>query len=171
MEENSSDDVKLILTTSALSGISTYATDTACGNTIQAQTSSLLNRTVQSDVPTFVPITTIGLIGGLSSLLSIAESGMYGSAPASSEIYDKTNYSSVERNAKLIYDRFNKTHEVDESISGLIIPAPELAEKLDKILKSNDKNTLYEALTAIQEVLQEAEKQQNNEMKLEFKQK
>lgn len=171
MEENSSDDVKLILTTSALSGISTYATDTACGNTIQAQTSTLLSRTEQSGVPTFVPLTTIGLIGGLSSLLSIVESGMYGSAPASSEIYDKTDYSSVERNAKLIYDRFNKTHEVDESISGLIIPAPELAEKLDKILKSNDKNTLYETLTAIQEVLQEAEKQQNNEMKLEFKQK
>ena len=56
-------------------------------------------------MPTFVPLTTIGLIGGLSSLLSIAVSGMYGSAPASSEIYDKTDYSSVERNAKLIYDR------------------------------------------------------------------
>lgn len=106
MEEyNSGDDIKLMFTTTALSGISTYAVDTTCGNTIQAQTSTLLSRTEQSGVPTFVPLTTIGLIGELSSLLSIAVSGMYGSAPASSEIYDKTDYSSVERNAKLIYDR------------------------------------------------------------------
>lgn len=39
------------------------------------------------------------------------------------------------------------------------------------MLKGNDKKTLYEALTALQEVMEEIEKQKSDQAKLEFKQK
>ena len=43
--------------------------------------------------------------------------------------------------------------------------------ELDKMLNGNDKKTLYEALTALQEVMEEIEKQKSDQAKLEFKQK
>ena len=86
-------------------------------------------------------------------------------------ISDNNDYARVERNAEKIYDTFNKTHEPSESLNGLVIPTPELAARLNKILSSEDKKTLYEALTALQEVLEEIENQKNNQARLEFKQK
>lgn len=84
-------------------------------------------------------------------------------------ISDNNDYARVERNAKLIYDRFNKSHDVGESVKGLIIPTSELAAKLNEILNNGDKKTLYEALTALQEVLEEIEKQKSSEMELNLK--
>lgn len=84
---------------------------------------------------------------------------------------DKKASSEIEKNAEKIYDTFNKSHEPSESLDGLVIPTPELAARLNKILSSEDKKTLYEALTALQEVLEEIEKQKSDQAKLEFKQK
>ena len=92
-------------------------------------------------------------------------------------IPDNKDYSKIEENAQKIYDTFNKSHEVRESVNGVMIPTPELAKKLDEILKSNNKETLYQALTALQETIEEVEKQrireiarQNSaEMKLKLK--
>lgn len=39
------------------------------------------------------------------------------------------------------------------------------------MLNGNDKKTLYETLTALQEVMEEIEKQKSDQAKLEFKQK
>ena len=139
-------------------GTSTYL-DSICGSTIGSQFSLLLDTSNQSGISSAIPFST--LMGILLMPLSLSSETL--------DMQDKTNYSSVERNAKLIYDRFNKTHEVDESISGLIIPTSELAERLDKILKSNDKNTLYETLTAIQEVLQEIQSDKEKEDAFQLK--
>lgn len=85
-------------------------------------------------------------------------------------ISDNNDYARVERNAEKIYDTFNKSHEPSESLNGLVIPTPELAARF-KILSSEDKKTLYEALTALQEVLEEIENQKDDQARLEFKQK
>lgn len=66
---------------------------------------------------------------------------------------------------------FNSKHEKTSLTSGLVVPSVEIAKKLDKMLKGNDKKTLYEALTALQEVMEEIEKQKSDQAKLEFKQK
>lgn len=79
-------------------------------------------------------------------------------------IPDNKDYSKVEENAQKIYDTFNKTHKVREGVNGIMIPTPELARKLDEILKSNNKETLYQALTALQETIEEVEKQDNKEI-------
>ena len=154
-----------IFSSVALSGTSTCAVDTTCGNTLGVQILSSINESNQIGILPFIPTSTIATISLLLFKSSSESSGTL------DDIYDKTDYSSVERNAKLIYDKFNKTHDIDESISVLITPTPELARKLDEILKSGDKETLYEALTALQEVLKEIENQKSDQAKLEFKQK
>ena len=75
---------------------------------------------------------------------------------SSGNIYTRNNtdVAKVERNAEQIYDTFNKNHERQSSVSGLVVSNMEIAKRLDIILKSNDKKTLYEALTALQEVLE-----------------
>ena len=49
-------------------------------------------------------------------------------------------------------------------MNGVMIPTPELAKKLDEILKNNNKETLYQALTALQETIEEVEKQRIREI-------
>ena len=53
--------------------------------------------------------------------------------------------------------------------SVLVFPIVETAKKLDKMLNGSDKKILYEALTALQEVLEEIEKQKSSEMELSLK--
>lgn len=84
---------------------------------------------------------------------------------------DKKVSSEIEKNAEKIYDMFNSKHEKTSLTSGLVVPSVETAKKLDKMLNGNDKKTLYEALTALQEVMEEIEKQKSDQAKLEFKQK
>ena len=71
---------------------------------------------------------------------------------------DKKASSEIEKNAEKIYDMFNSKHEKTSLTSGLVVPSVETAKKLDKMLNGNDKKTLYEALTALQEVMEEIEK-------------
>ena len=82
---------------------------------------------------------------------------------------DNKNYARVEKAAERIYDSFNGNHEIKCTESGLLLPNMELAEKLNEILKSNNKDTLYQALTAIQEVLEEKDKEENITLKLKEK--
>ena len=80
-------------------------------------------------------------------------------------IYDKKEHSKIEKTAERVYDTFNKSHESNTSQS-LLLPNMELAQKLDQILKSNNKDTLYQALTALQETIEELEKEKEPVMKL-----
>lgn len=82
---------------------------------------------------------------------------------------DKKASSEIEKNAEKIYDLFNSKHEKTSLTSGLVVPSVETAKKLDKILNGSDKKTLYEALTALQEVIEEIEKQKSSEMELSLK--
>lgn len=111
----------------------------------------------------FGPIGSTGAMTGLGCLtgtvkgepvtLHVGDAEIFGS---SGNIYtrDNTDVAKVERNAEQIYDTFNKNHERQSSVSGLVVSNMEIAKRLDIILKSNDKKTLYEVLTALQEVLE-----------------
>lgn len=94
-----------------------------------------------------------GTINGEAPVLHVGDVRIYKS---SGNIYtdDNTDVAKVERNAEQIYDTFNKNHERQNSVSGLVVSNMEIAKRLDIILKSNDKKTLYEVLTALQEVLE-----------------
>ena len=80
------------------------------------------------------------------------------------EVKDSTR---VEKNAEKIYDTFNKNHEVRDIDSGLMLPDEKTAIILDKLLKTGTKDQLYQALTALQEVLEEKDKEENITLKLE----
>lgn len=128
----------------------------------------------------FGPIGSTGAMTGLGCLtgtvrgepdtLHVGDAEIFDS---SGNIYTRNNtdVAKVERNAEKIYDMFNSKHEKTSLTSGLVVPSVETAKKLDKMLNGNDKKTLYEALTALQEVLEEIEKQKSDQAKLEFKQK
>lgn len=83
-------------------------------------------------------------------------------------IFDKKEHSKIEKTAEKVYDTFNKGHESNTTQS-LLLPNMELAEQLDQILKSNNKDTLYQALTALQETIEEIEKTKEPAMKLNLK--
>lgn len=74
---------------------------------------------------------------------------------------DKKASSEIEKNAEKIYDIFDSGHERQSSVSGLIVPSVETARKLDEILKSNNKERIYETLTALQEVMEEINDREN----------
>ena len=74
---------------------------------------------------------------------------------------DKRTSSEIEKNAEKIYDMFNSKHEKTSLPSGLVVPSVETAKKLDKMLNGNNKKTLYEALTALQEVMEEINDREN----------
>lgn len=76
---------------------------------------------------------------------------------------DKNNHSLVEKNAEKIYDIFDSGHERQSSVSGLVVPSVETAKKLDEILKGNNKERIYETLTALQEVVEDIEKDEDRE--------
>lgn len=112
----------------------------------------------------FGPIGSTGAMTGLGCLtgtvrgepdtLHVGDAEIFDS---SGNIYTRNNtdVAKVERNAEQIYDTFNKNHERQESVSGLVVSNMEIAKKLEAILRSNDKKTLYEVLTGLQEVLEE----------------
>lgn len=120
----------------------------------------------------FGPIGSTGAMTGLGCLtgtvkgepvtLHVGDAEIFGS---SGNIYtrDNTDVAKVERNAEQIYDTFNKNHERQSSVSGLVVSNMEIAKRLDIILKSNDKKTLYEVLTALQEVVEDIEKDEDRE--------
>lgn len=112
----------------------------------------------------FGPIGSTGAmtgLGGLTSTVSgepdVIHVGGFRIYNSSGYLYTDNNVDTtqVEKNAERIYDTFNKDHERQDSVSGLVVSNAELAKKLDIILRSNDKKTLYEALTGLQEVLKE----------------
>ena len=111
-----------------------------------------------------------GTVNGEPPVLHVGDVRIYKS---SGNIYtdDNTDVAKVERNAEQIYDTFNKNHERQESVSGLVVSNMEIAKKLEVILRSNDKKTLYEVLTGLQEVLEEKkiEEEQVIRLKLESK--
>lgn len=74
---------------------------------------------------------------------------------------DKKASSEIEKNAEKIYDMFNSKHEKTSFTSGLVVPSAETAKKLDKMLNGSNKKTLYEALTALQEVIEEIDNREN----------
>lgn len=128
----------------------------------------------------FGPVGSTGAMTGLGCLtgtvrgepvtLHVGDAEIFES---SGNIYTRNNtdVAKVERNAEQIYDTFNKNHERQESVSGLVVSNMEIAKRLDIILKSNDKKTLYEVLTGLQEVLEEKkiEEEQVIRLKLESK--
>lgn len=112
----------------------------------------------------FGPIGSTGAMTGLGGLTStvngepnVINVGGFRIYNSSGYLYTDNNVDTtqVEKNAERIYDTFNKDHERQDSVSGLVVSNAELAKKLDIILRSNDKKTLYEALTGLQEVLKE----------------
>lgn len=76
---------------------------------------------------------------------------------------DKKASSEIGKNAEKIYDIFDSGHERQSSISGLIVPSVETARKLDEILKNNNKERIYETLTALQEVIEDIVKDEDRE--------
>lgn len=76
---------------------------------------------------------------------------------------DKKASSEIGKNAEKIYDILDSSHERQSSVSGLIVPSVETAKKLDEILKSNNKKRMYETLTALQEVVEDIEKDEDRE--------
>lgn len=76
---------------------------------------------------------------------------------------DNNNHSAVIENAEKIYDIFDSGHERQSSVSGLIVPSVETARELDEILKSNNKERIYETLTALQEVIEDIVKDEDRE--------
>lgn len=96
----------------------------------------------------FGPIGSTGAMTGLGCLtgtvrgepdtLHVGDAEIFDS---SGNIYTRNNtdVAKVERNAEQIYDTFNKNHERQESVSGLVVSNMEIAKKLEAILRSNDK--------------------------------
>lgn len=76
---------------------------------------------------------------------------------------DKKASSEIGKNAEKLYDILDSSHERQSSVSGLIVPSVETAKKLDEILKSNNKKRMYETLTALQEVVEDIEKDEDRE--------
>lgn len=74
---------------------------------------------------------------------------------------DKKASFEIEKNAEKIYDILDSGHERQSSVSGLVVPSIETARRLDKMLNGSDKKTLYEALTALQEVIEEIDNREN----------
>lgn len=112
----------------------------------------------------FGPIGSTGAMTGLGCLTGTVRGEPVTLHVGDAEIFDSsgniytrnnTDVAKVERNAEQIYDTFNKNHERQESVSGLVVSNMEIAKKLEVILRSNDKKTLYEVLTGLQEVLEE----------------
>lgn len=112
----------------------------------------------------FGPIGSTGAMTGLGCLTGTVRGEPVTLHVGDAEIFDSsgniytrnnTDVAKVERNAEQIYDTFNKNHERQESVSGLVVSNMEIAKKLEAILRSNDKKTLYEVLTGLQEVLEE----------------
>lgn len=112
----------------------------------------------------FGPIGSTGAMTGLGCLTGTVKGEPDTLHVGDAEIFDSsgniytrnnTDVAKVERNAEQIYDTFNKNHERQESVSGLVVSNMEIAKKLEAILRSNDKKTLYEVLTGLQEVLEE----------------
>ena len=77
--------------------------------------------------------------------------------------FEDNNHSAVIENAEKLYDILDSSHERQSSVSGLIVPSVETAKKLDEILKSNNKKRMYETLTALQEVVEDIEKDEDRE--------
>lgn len=84
-------------------------------------------------------------------------------------INDNKEYLEVERNAEKIYDFLDREHEKQSSVSGLVVPSMETAKKLDEILRKDDKKTMYEALTALQEIIQEIQNDKEREDTFQLK--
>lgn len=112
----------------------------------------------------FGPIGSTGAMTGLGCLTGTVRGEPVTLHVGDAEIFDSsgniytrnnTDVAKVERNAEQIYDTFNKNHERQESVSGLVVSNMEIAKKLEAILRSNDEKTLYEVLTGLQEVLEE----------------
>ena len=70
--------------------------------------------------------------------------------------------------AQGIYDTFNKGHDVSESANGVIVPSKELAMSLERILNSGSKESMYQTLTALQEVIEEQDSKEKS-ISLELK--
>lgn len=128
----------------------------------------------------FGPIGSTGAMTGLGCLtgtvrgepvtLHVGDAEIFES---SGNIYTRNNtdVAKVERNAEQIYDTFNKNHERQESVSGLVVSNMEIAKKLEVILRSNDKKTLYEVLTGLQEVLEEKKLEEEQVIRLRLESK
>lgn len=168
------------LATTAFHGGATFCLDTTSNELLGQQAFSLCNGvsssldgTGHTGIGNLVLLSTTGGISLYATPPDPEPIGIVIGQDSSGNPYIKDNndHARVERNAEKIYDTFNKSHEPSESLNGLVIPTPELAARLNKILSSEDKKTLYEALTALQEVLEEIENQKNNQARLELKQK
>lgn len=128
----------------------------------------------------FGPIGSTGAMTGLGCLtgtvrgepdtLHVGDAEIFDS---SGNIYTRNNtdVAKVERNAEQIYDTFNKNHERQELVSGLVVSNMEIAKKLEAILRSNDKKTLYEVLTGLQEVLEEKKLEEEQVIRLRLESK
>lgn len=115
--------------------------------------------------------TTIGMListtSGEPDVIHIGGLDIYEDSSGNIITRDVKDSSRVENNAEKIYNTFNKTHEIKDIDSGLMIKDKDTARMLDELLKSGTKDQLYQALTAIQEVLEEKDKEENITLKLE----
>lgn len=116
--------------------------------------------------------TTIGMListtSGEPDVIHIGGLDIYEDSSGNIITRDVKDSSRVENNAEKIYNTFNKTHEIKDINSGLMIKDKDTARMLDELLKSGTKDQLYQALTAIQEVLEEEkDKEENITLKLE----
>lgn len=128
----------------------------------------------------FGPIGSTGAMTGLGCLTGTVRGEPVTLHVGDAEIFDSsgniytrnnTDVAKVERNAEQIYDTFNKNHERQESVSGLVVSNMEIAKKLEAILRSNDKKTLYEVLTGLQEVLEEKKLEEEQVIRLRLESK
>lgn len=111
-----------------------------------------------------------GTINGEPDVIHIGDIEIFES---SGNIYTHDNVDAIriEKNAERIYDTFNRNHERQESVSGLVVFNMEIAKKLEVILRSNDKKTLYEVLTGLQEVLEEKKFEEEQVIRLRLESK
>ena len=116
--------------------------------------------------------TTIGLISstieGEPPVLHIGDIEIFEDSSGNIHINDENDYARVEHRAQGIYDTFNKGHEVSESANGVIVPSKELAMSLERILNSGSKESMYQTLTALQEVIEEQDSKEKS-ISLELK--
>lgn len=83
---------------------------------------------------------------------------------------DKRKYTKIEQTAERIYNTFNSNHEIKTAEMGLLLPDIETAKRLEDVLKNGTKEEVYQALTALQELLEE-EKDKEEKITLKLKEK